>query len=104
MTPREIAEREAELNALPMQPIRWRGERELNKEKSNCSEYKSQHQTITFFAWIQELKDASKQSAAGHWDELTRSSYYEGQPQAWIEYYDGGYSAEDAVDEDRSYW
>lgn len=103
MTAKQIAAREAKLNALPMGPKRWRGEIELRKAKTQCTTYKSPNQNITLVDWLAALKEASVE-ALPEWAADVRFLYYEGQPDSWVQYYDSGSSPKEAVAEDMTYW
>ncbi len=104
MTTVEIATEEVRLKSLEMGPERWEGEYRLKEAKAACAEYKSANQEKTFQEWLKDLITASRETEAV-WDkDETRAEYYEGQPNIWIDAYDDGVSAEDAVAEDMSYW
>ena len=103
-TSSDIRAEEARLKSLPMGPHRWRKNAELRKAKARCVDYISPVQEITFSEWLIKLAVASRESAAGHWAEGARASYYEGNPESWVDYYDNGYGPADAIAEDCTYW
>lgn len=103
MTTDEIATQEAHLKTLEMGPERWNGESELRKAKAECAEYKSPNQEKTLREWAKDLTHAAKDAGAFDDDE-ERKFYYEDQPEAWVDHYDDGDTAEETVAEDMSYW
>jgi hypothetical protein len=107
MTTSEIAAEEARLKSIEMSPARWEGEYKLKEAKAACAEYKSATQEKTFQEWLKDLMTASRETGAfdeENGGEESRSAYYEGQSEIWVDAYDDGESAEDAVAEDMSYW
>jgi len=103
MTITEIQDREEYLKSIPMGPERWTGEYDLKKAKAACEDYKCAEQEKSFREWLKDLARASKDTGAFDSEE-SRASYYEGQAEIWVDYYDEGETAEDAVSEDMSYW
>lgn len=103
MTIAEIQDRETALKLLPMGPERWQGESELRKAKAECAEYKSPAQEKTLREWVKDLTQAAKDAGA-FCDDEERKFYYEGQPEAWVDHYDNGDTADETVSEDMSYW
>jgi hypothetical protein len=104
VTVEQILTRDAELRSLPMGPERWKGSIRLDKIKSETPEYRSGSQKLSFGAWLVTLKAASKETAVKWESQKARSGYYEGQPDAWISYYDAGDSATEAVASDMECW
>jgi hypothetical protein len=100
----EIVTRENYLQTLPMGPERWSGDLELRGEKARCADYQHKSQNITFAAWMNQLTEASRHSGVDWGTEEIRADYYEGQPDAWVDYYDSGDSPEEAIDSDMSCW
>jgi hypothetical protein len=103
MTADEITQRESELYSIPMGPERWDGEFELTHEKALCPEYKHDGQAVPFREWMAALRESSKTTGVD-WDEVTRSEYYEGQPETWLSAYDDGLTPEEAISADMEYW
>jgi hypothetical protein len=104
MTLEQIVARDAELHSLPMGPERWYGDIELRKQKVSCSDYRHSRQKVSFSEWLLALSAASKLTEINWATDKIRADYYEGQPDAWVDYYDGGDSPEDAIASDLDYW
>lgn len=73
-------------------------EAELIDAKAKCPDYKHSSQPFTFAEWLKRLAQASRDM--GIFDEGARAAYYEAQPATWVDWYDDGYTAHDAVVED----
>ena len=61
----------------------------------------------TFKRWLQELEDVSRTITSAFddpWDEETRRSYYEGQPDTWRDSWIDGLTPQEAIESDMSYW
>jgi hypothetical protein len=104
MNLQEILSADAKLNAMEMGPERWQGSIELRMAKTKCPEYKIPDQKITFSEWMKLLADYSKTTGVDWASDEARAGYYEGQPDTWVEYYDGGETPEEAVDNDLENW
>jgi len=104
MNLQEINERNAYLQTLPMGPERWQGDLDLRQQKADCPEYRYSSQKLSFAEWMRKLSEESKTYGVSWGSDQNRADYYEGQPEAWVDYYDGGDSPRMAIDSDMECW